>query len=156
MLHRSLIILMVLAGCQPKGEKGAIERIEIRESGWESLDITLTKSGQGHFEQTGYLPPPIKKTFQISPKDFSKLASRLSEFRHQAVPRNEESLLEMTKRSCPLGVPVGYDMGGTYIRWVGKGFDEHFLADFGCDPQRMKGRNNRLSAIVQSLPLPKP
>ena len=154
MFDRSIALLVFLTGCQQTSENRAVERIEIRESGWESLDVTLANTGQGSFERTGLAPSPVTGKFEIRPDAFNSLVKRLSEFRQQAVPRTETSIIEMGERRCPDGVPFATDNGAIYVRWVGKGFDEHFLADLGCDGDRMRDRNTRLFEIVQSLPIP--
>lgn len=154
MLCRTTAFLVFLAGCQPIAGNSTVERIEIRESGSESLDITLVKTGQGSFERTGLAPPPINGKFEISPEAFNSLMKQLSEFRKQAVPRTESSIIEMGERRCPDGVPFMTDNGAIYVRWAGNGFAEHFLADLGCDGDRMRDRNARLLEIVRGLPIP--
>ena len=148
---RHLIPALLLAGCGPSVADGPVQRIEIRQSGWESLDITIARSGSGSFERSGPTPEPTVGDFRIKPKSFKEIEARLAEFRKKAVPRTNESIEEMVNRRCPEGVPYVTDRGAIYVRWVGDGFDQHYLAKLGCDYERYSKRNAKLIAVVRSL-----
>lgn len=149
-----LALAVVVGGCQPSGQQEQADRIEIRQSGWESLDLSVSNDGKGAFERTGLAPLPITGTFRISPRDFRSLEARLSEFRKEAVPRTDASIQEMGNRRCPEGVPYVTDQGAIYVRWVGESFDQHYLASLGCDRERNAKRNAKLLEVVRSLPVP--
>ncbi|MDZ4306440.1 MAG: hypothetical protein U0988_01020, partial [Allopontixanthobacter sp.] len=68
--------------------------------------------------------------------------------------RTDASIQEMGERRCPEGIPFVTDNGAIYIRWIGRGFDQHYVADLGCDKDRYRDRNSKLLAIVRSLPIP--
>ncbi len=155
MTARCLAFALLLAGCGPTGPASPVQRIEIRQSGWESLDVAISRTGQASFEKSEPGPQPRAGAFRISSQDFDKLEARLAEFRRQAVPRTDASIQEMLRRQCPDGVPYTTDRGAVYLRWVGPDFDQHYLADLGCDSERNADRNAKLLAIVSGFPLPK-
>lgn len=156
MTARYLAPALLLAGCGPSIPEGPVQRVEIRQSGWESLDVAVARSGVGSFERSGPAPEPITGAFRITPQDFSNLEARLAEFRKSAVPRTNASIEEMGNRRCPEGVPYVTDNGAIYVRWIGDGFDQHYLADLGCDRDRSSNRNAKLREVVRSLPVREP
>ena len=156
MIARYLALALLLAGCGPNVADGPAQRIEIRQSGWESLEVTIARSGSGSFEQSGLAPEPISGAFRLTPQRFNEIESHLAEFRKNAVPRTDESIEEMANRRCPDSVPYVTDNGAIYVRWVGDGFDQHYLAELGCDYKRYSDRNAKLIAVVRSFPVPTP
>lgn len=154
MIYRFLAPLLLLTGCGKGVPEGPVQRIEIRQSGWESIDIVVTRSGSGSFELSGLAPEPITGTFRVTPQEFINLEARISEFRKSAVPRTDATIEKMVNRRCPQGVPYVTDNGAIYVRWIGNGFDQHYLAELGCDSQRNADRNAKLIAVVRSLPVP--
>lgn len=153
MICRCLTLAFVLAGCVPTSPKEPVQRIEVRQSGWQSLDLAVTRTGIGSFKQSGNWSQQRTGTFRINPHDFDKIEAGFAEFHKVAVPVTDASIQEMGNRRCPEGVPYVTDNGAIYVRWVGEGFDQHYLADLGCDQKRNANRNATLSASVRDLKL---
>jgi hypothetical protein len=151
MISRCLILAFVLAGCGPTVPNEHVQRIEVRQSGWQSLDVAVTRTGIGSFEQSGNGARQRTGTFRINPHDFDKIEAGFAQFHKEAVPVTDASLQEMGNRRCPEGVPYVTDNGAIYVRWVGEGFDQHYLAHLGCDQKRNANRNATLSASVRDL-----
>ena len=156
MIIRYLAPALLLTGCGPRFSEEPVKRIELRQSGWESLDVSVASNGFGSFERSGPAPEPITGNFRITPQDFSVLEARLDEFRKSAVTRTNASIQEIGNRRCPSGVPYVTDLGAIYVRWIGEGFDQHYVADLGCDRERHAERNVKLNEIVSSLPVSRP
>jgi hypothetical protein len=70
------------------------------------------------------------------------------------VPLNGESVNRVLEERCPKGVPNVTDAGGFWVRWTGPGYQRHYTADFGCDHERNRARNEELRDIMRSLPVP--
>lgn len=156
MIARYLAPTLLLTSCGPSTPERPVQQIELRQSGWESLDVAVARGGAGSFEILGLDPEPITGAFRITSQEFSALEARLAEFRKSAVPRTDASIQEMGNRRCPEGVPYVTDNGAIYVRWIGEGFDQHYLADLGCDRERNTKRNAKLIEVVESLPVPRP
>ncbi|MDZ4307470.1 MAG: hypothetical protein U0988_06380, partial [Allopontixanthobacter sp.] len=85
MIGRCIAFMLMLGGCQPAAEHRPVEQIELRQSGWESLDVSVTSTGIGSFERTGIAPGSKTGSFRMTSSDFKSLGTRLSEFRDEAV-----------------------------------------------------------------------
>ncbi|QLC21240.1 hypothetical protein HFP51_02980 [Parasphingopyxis sp. CP4] len=153
-LISSIFLAVLLLACA-EPDRGDIERIEIRESGWSSTDIEIDRSGAGQYHRSEPFPDGSGGSFSISHEEFSQLVRRLDRYRRQAVPVTDESIEAFIHGSCSPADTENfvYDAGALWIRWVGPGFDEHYLADFECDPDRYGERNADLGDILQSLPI---
>ena len=68
---------------------------------------------------------------------------------------SDDSVARMIEFRCPEGVPEITDAGGFWVHWVGPGYDRHYSADFGCDHERNRTRNDELRSVLQALPLPR-
>jgi hypothetical protein len=134
--------------------KPRIDRIEIRESGWSSRDIELNRDGRGRYRLSDY-PRKRSGKFSVTPQQFERLRDKLEEFRGAAVPFTNESVREFIEGTCPEGVPYVTDVGAVYIRWIGPGTDEHYLAELGCDRDGHADRNRKLEEILKILPAPR-
>lgn len=156
MFFRCTALALMVASCAPPVGQGPVERIEIRQSGWESVDISVASTGVGSFERTGLGLQSVTGSFRISPGYFRSMEERLAEFRKHAVPRTDASIQELGNMRCPEGLPFVTDNGAIYVRWIGEGFDEHYLASLGCDKARNADRNSKLLGIVRNLPVPAP
>ena len=103
------------------------------------------------------MPGGTSGSFSIQPQQFASIVQRLEPFRKQAVPVTEKSLAEIVRgEACPDGTPFMTDAGGVWVRWIGPSYDKHYLADFGCDPDRKAARNKALLMIVESFPVLQP
>jgi hypothetical protein len=145
------LALIFLAACH---DTSKIDEISIRKSGWSALNVTVSDKGRGQYEITEF---PRNKTgsFSFTPQQFTALRAKLEPFRRKAVPYSERSVRQfIVGTPCPKGVPYVTDRGAVYIRWKGRGLDEHFLADFECDYMRNADRNAELLDIVKGFPLP--
>ncbi|MCT2398657.1 hypothetical protein [Novosphingobium mangrovi (ex Huang et al. 2023)] len=150
---RSLLALsfLITVGACSEASDGKIDEIDLRVSGWSSVDISLTRQGEGHFE----LDPSRKVgAFNVTPQQFDQFRKRLEPYRQAATPYSDSSALQFIQQGCPDGSPQIRDAGAVYIRWVGSGLDEHFLADFGCNASQNAARNKSLLNAVKSLPIP--
>lgn len=142
------------ASCQdPRAEQ--IDRIEGKFGGWNAIEFTINRTGDGTFVSYPLNPPPKTTPFKVLPAAFEAFERRLSKYRDEAVPVTEKSIRANMDFVCPPGVPNVTDQGFAHIIWVGRNVKKHFLADFGCDHIRYKARNDDLREIVASLPLPK-
>lgn len=70
------------------------------------------------------------------------------------MPLTDASARAFIERKCPKGTPVIIDAGAIWVRWTGPGFDDHYMADLGCDPRRNAARNEELVSIFKSVPVP--
>jgi hypothetical protein len=152
MVAISLSILTV--GCSSPEPASKIDRVELRVSGWSSVDVEVNRRGEGRYHLSEPLPNGRGGSFSIQPQQFTALVERLQPFRRQAVPLTDESAQEFINRECPEGVPFVTDAGAVWVHWTGPNFDEHFLADLGCDAERNAARNRELLNAVKSLPVP--
>jgi hypothetical protein len=144
-------------GCSGSERAPTIERVEMRLSGWTALDVSVNKMGQGQYHSNRPRPGGNSGSFSIQPQQFASILQRLEPFRRQAVPVTERSKAEFVEgKPCPEGTPFVTDAGGFYVRWVGPSYNQHYLADLGCDWERNVERNKALLAIVESLPVPQP
>jgi hypothetical protein len=150
----AVLLAALLTGCGAPGPAPRIDLIELRQSGWEALDVVVARNGRGRFHRSHPLPRGRGGSFAIAPRQFEQLLERLAPFQREAVPVTAESVARFIDARCPEGVHRATDMAAIYLRWVGRGVDRHYLADLGCDPERHTARNGALRAIIASLPLP--
>jgi hypothetical protein len=162
MFRFPIALLLFLGGCVLQQDTSQVERIEINQSGEEALVIAVSRDGHSSFERigttppnwTGPPPPNTRGTFHLNANEFHALERQLSEFQGKAVPRTDASLRAIMDWRCPEGTPFTYDLGAIYVRWMGAKSDVHYWADLGCDKIRMRSRNAKLFAAIQSLPIP--
>ena len=147
-------ILLFATSCAPDSSNEKIERLEIRLSGWSSLDVAINEDGNGTYEDSETYPARTKGRFKLTRAELLELLARLQPYREQAVPFSEESALRFIEQACPEGVPKVTDAGAFYARWLTVDNDVHYLADFGCDHKRLADRNGELRKIVEGLPIP--
>ena len=133
---------------------GPIDRIEMRSSGWSSLDVEVTSTGDGRYRLSHPDPNGPSGTFRMSEQQFSQLLTRLEPYRSEAVTVTEQNVRTATDGRCQAGSDYITDHGGVWIRWVGQGIDEFYLAELGCDAGRHTGRNADLHDILNSFPTP--
>ena len=147
------LFLSVVGACAD-APPPAVDRIELRVSGWSAVDISVSRQGKSSYHLSEPLPDGKSGTFSLSPQRFDELRKRLEPYRKTAVPFSEKSAREFILESCPKGVPFTYDTGAVWVHWVGPHSNQHFIADLGCDADKHAVRNEDLLAIVQSLPVP--
>jgi hypothetical protein len=152
-IELSAFLLLLVTACTD-APPSVVDRVEIRLSGWESVDISVNRHGSGNYRLSE--PPPDGKggTFSLPPQQFDQLLKRLEPYRKKAVPFTDASAMKFQLRQCPKGVPFMTDQGAFYVRWISSRSDQHYLADLGCDPSGFRARNDKLLAILQSLPVP--
>lgn len=147
-------LLLIATSCAPDGNGETVERLEMRLSGWSSLDIVIDAQGNGAYEDSEPYPDGKTGRFKLTQSELLELLAKLEPYRAQAVPFSEESAMGFIKRTCPKGVPKVTDAGAFYSRWLTANHDIHYLADFGCDPERLADRNRELLQVVEGLPIP--
>lgn len=147
-------LAMFMVGCSGPERAPQLDRVELRVSGWSAVDVEVTSRGEGKYHLSAPSPNGRSGSFSIQPQQFAALVERLEPFRRQAVPLTDNSARELIDRTCPEGVPFVTDAGAVWVHWVGPGFDEHYIADLGCDAERHAARNNELIKLVKSLPVP--
>ena len=147
-------LAVVAAGCSDPAPAPKVDRVELRISGWSALDVEVNSRGEGRYRLGEPFPKGRGASFALPPDRFTALVERLEPFQRQAVPVTATSVEAFISRTCPEGVPFATDAGGVWIRWIGPGFDRHYGADLGCDPERNAARNEELLGLVRSLPVP--
>jgi hypothetical protein len=150
----ALIAMLSVVACS-KADRPEIEKIEIRQSGWQSEDVTITSTGLGNYHVSEPYPEGQSGTFKMTHEQFVSFLSGLEPYRAEAEPYTDESALRFIKYPCPPKVPRTTDAGAMYIRWRGPEYDMHFLMDFGCDAKRHAKRNNQLRRTIERLPVPR-
>lgn len=126
----------------------------MRLSGDAAVDVEISSGGKGRYRLSEPFPQGRSGVFSLSSQQFAALVERLRPFQGQSVPLTEESVKELLEYSCPQGVPKVTDLGGFWLHWIGPKYDHHYAADFGCDHERNRARNEELRAILESLPVP--
>lgn len=147
------LLLALLIGCQPSRRMLPVDRVELRLSGWTALDVEVSRSGDGRYHLSEPYPQGRSGAFRVGQRDFDLLLERLAAYRREAVPTTRKSAREFIESGCPSGNFVT-DQGAVYVRWIGPKTDEHYLADLGCDQGKHAARNEDLSKIIDSLPVP--
>ena len=129
----------------------------MRRSGWTALDISVNKRGDGQYRLSWPLPNGTSGSFSIKPEQVASIVQRLEPYRKEAVPVTEKSMAEFVEgKPCPPDKPFTTDAGGVWVHWIGPGYNEHYLADLGCDAERNAARNKALLTILESFPVPQP
>jgi hypothetical protein len=146
--------LLIVTSCAPDNSGETIERLEIRLSGWSSLDIVIDAEGNGTYENSEPYPDGTTGRFKLTRAELLELLAKLEPYRTQAVPFSEESAMGFIERTCPKGVPKVTDAGAFYARWLTGNQDIHYLARLGCDHERLADRNKELLKVVGGLPIP--
>lgn len=149
----AILLIAFTTGCAERQAPTRVERIEMRESGWTSVDVQINRRGEGQYQMSLY-PSEKKGSFSVSPRQFAALVTRLRPFQEQAVPMNDQSIRKIFEFRCPKELPDVTDAVGFWIRWVGTNYDRHYSVDFGCDYERNRVRNNQLRSILEDLPIP--
>jgi len=147
------LALVLITSCAPESDDEKIERLEIRLSGWSSLDIVIDEEGNGAYRDSEPHPDGTSGRFELDEAELTELLARLRPYRDQSVPVSDENALEFIDRTCPEGVPLTFDAGAFYARWLTTKADTHYFADFGCDHERLLERNRELLDIVNGLPI---
>lgn len=147
-------VLLIATSCASDSRGKEIERLEMRLSGWSSLDVVIDAGGDGTYKDSEPHPDGTKGDFKLTRAELLELLAKLLPYRKRAVPFSEESTMRFIERVCPKGVPEVTDAGAFYVRWQSADDDVHYLADFGCDHERLADRNRELREIVEGLPIP--
>lgn len=148
------LLLAFLTACSAPDRVQTVERVELRLSGWEALDVEVNRQGEGRWRLSEPIPNGRTGAFRITAQQFARLVERLAVYRRQAAPMTDESMLEMMRRTCPAGVHFITDQGAVWVHWTGSNVNDHYSADLGCDPERNARRNEDLMSILQTLPVP--
>ena len=148
-----ILLITLTTGCAERQAPTRVDRIEMRASGWTSVDVQINRRGEGHYQMSLY-PSEKKGSFFVSPQQFADLVNRLRPFQEQAAPINDQSIRKILDFRCPEELPDVTDAGGFWIRWVGLNYDRHYSADFGCDYKRNRVRNKQLRSILDDFPIP--
>ncbi|WP_230293048.1 hypothetical protein [Croceicoccus sp. Ery5] len=147
-------VLLVASSCMPDTGNEKIERLEMRLSGWSSLDIVIDEEGNGTYRDSEPFPDGATGHFKLDQDELTKVLASLQLYRELSVPFSDESAMEFIERTCPKGVPSVTDAGAFYARWHTATSDTHYLADFGCDYERYADRNRDIIKLVKTLPIP--
>jgi len=149
----SLAFLLTLS-CKAAEPVPKVDRIEMRQSGWSAVDVKIDSRGAGRYELSDF--PKKAGSFSLTPQQHAALLKRLEPFQREAEPMTEESIKRVLDVRCPEGLPSVTDAGGLWVHWVGPNYDRHYSADFGCDYERNRARNDELRGILRSLPIQLP
>lgn len=149
----SLLLTILVASAAPTGAQ-PVERIELRRSGWTSLDIEVNRQGESRYDDFDPDLGRRRGSFSLNAQQFDNLLARLAVYRRESVPMSDESMRALRQQTCPVGAAFVTDMGGIWVHWIGPGTDEHYFAELGCDPDRNARRNADLHSILQGLPVP--
>lgn len=146
--------LLIATSCAPESSVEKIERLEMRLSGWSSLDVVIDAEGNGTYEDSEPHPDGTTGRFRLTRSELLELLAKLQSHQKQAVTFSDESAMRFIEQTCPIGVPEVTDAGAFYVRWLTANHDIHYLADFGCDHERLADRNRELLKVVEGLPIP--
>jgi len=147
----SLIFLLTLS-CKSAEPLPKVDRIELRQSGESAIDIEIDTRGVGRYELSNF-PKKQAGSFSLTAQQHAALLKQLEPFQKEAEPLTDESIERVLEARCPEGVPSVTDAGGFWVHWVGPDYDSHYSADFGCDYERLRARNDELRGILRSLPI---
>lgn len=147
-------MLLLASSCAPNSNDDKIERLELRLSGWTSLDIVIDGEGNGTYRDSEPSPNGTTGRFKLNQEKLTEILTTLQHFRERSVPFSDESAMRLIERTCPEGVPSVTDHGAFYVRWFAANSDTHYMADLGCDYKRYADRNRDILELVQSLPIP--
>jgi hypothetical protein len=143
---------LFIFGCGRSASSLPVESVELGATG---LDVRITSQGKGSYLYGMSNPSQKRTTFDIGSTGFKRLISSVAPFRIHAGPI-KQTVERFYNNACSEGVPFVTDQGLISVRWTGKGFDQIYIADLGCDYDRNAARNKKLFAILNSLPVPKP
>lgn len=147
-------VLLIASSCVPGSRNEKIERLEMRLSGWSSLDIMINEEGNGTYSDSEPFPDGATGRFKLDRDELAEVLASLQPYREQSEPFSNKSATEFMERTCPEGVPSVTDAGAFYVRWHTANSETHYLADFGCDYERYADRNRNIIKLVKSLPIP--
>ncbi|GEN99944.1 hypothetical protein NSE01_17770 [Novosphingobium sediminis] len=157
--HRALMrasialwAVLIVAGCR-NAQRPEIERVEMRRSGWSSIDVSINSAGVVNYRLSKPYPNGKTGTVHITHDQFTEFVDSLEVYRAKAEPYRDESAVRFVKAECPPKLWTT-DQGAMYIRWFGPQYDAHFLMDFGCDVDRNAIRNRQMRQKFERLPLP--
>lgn len=157
--HRALMrasvalwAVLMVAGCR-NAQRPEIERVEMRRSGWSSIDVSINSAGSVRYRLSKPYPFGKTGTVYITRDQFAKFVDSLEPYRAKAEPYSDESAERFMKADCPPNLRTT-DQGAMYIRWFGPQYDAHFLMDLGCDVDRHAIRNRQMRRKFERLPLP--
>lgn len=143
---------LFIFGCERSALSLPVEVVELWALG---LDVRITSQGKGSYLYGTPNPSRKRTTFEIGSTGFKRLMTSVAPFRTQAGP-TEQTVERSFNTACPKGMPFVTDQGSISVRWTGKGLDQVYIADLGCDYVRNAARNKKLLTILNSLPVPKP
>ena len=149
---RSALTLLIgasIAGCGPSAMSAPVQYLEVRAAG---LEVQIADTGRGHYIY-GYDRPRKSQFFNIGPSGFQKAIKAFAPYRSESGSINDVAA-RISAGACPDGISYGTDQGGISVRWIGRGFDNLFYVDFGCDYEKNASRNEKISAALKSLPIP--
>ncbi|HEX6784493.1 MAG TPA: hypothetical protein VF098_07555 [Sphingomicrobium sp.] len=153
----TLLPAAFVLSCTGAKPSPTINRVTMRISGWSATDISVNSRGEARYHRSLPRPNGTNGSFSISPAEFANLVQRLEPFRKNSIPVTADSMREFALgETCPPGKLTVIDVGAVWVRWQGPGYDQHYLADLGCDVKRNAERNHALLEIVESLPAPQP
>ncbi len=150
--HVASLVFLLTLSCEAAEPLPKVDRIEMRQSGWSAVDVEIDSRGVGHFQLSGFHKKHAG-SFSLTPQQHAALLKRLEPFQREAEPLTDESSKRVLEARCPEGIPRVTDAGAFWVHWVGSNFDRHYLADFGCDYERNRARNDELRGILRSLPI---
>ena len=82
----SLLLTILVGSAAPTGAQ-PVERIELRQSGWTSLDIHVNRQGESSYDD---FQPDLhghrRGTFRLSAQQYDDLVARLAVYRRESVP----------------------------------------------------------------------
>ena len=119
-----------IAACADSPSSEPVEQIEMRISGWSSLDVVIDADGHGSFEVSEPFPKGKNGSFQISRAEFLQVLEKLEPYRVQSEEFSDEGIAAYIDRRCPEGIPSVTDAGAFYVRWKTEKTDQHFLIQF--------------------------
>jgi len=150
----AILILILIASCRGPERAPNVQHIEMKLSGDSAVVVEVNSRGEGRYQVSEPFPTGRSGTFLLSPQQFAALVERLRPFERTSVPLTDQSIREILEFKCAEGLPHVTDAGGFWIRWTGQEYDRHYAADFGCDHERNRDRNDHLRGIIGGLPVP--
>lgn len=148
----ALLVSLLTLSCKATEPLPKVDRIEMRQSGWSAVDVEIDNRGIGRYELSDF-PKKQAASFTLTPQQHAALLKRLEPFQQEAEPLTDESINRVLEARCPKSAPSVTDAGGFWVHWVGSNYDRHYSADFGCDYERHRARNDELRGILRSLPI---
>ncbi len=149
----SSLILLLTVSCHATEPSPKIDRIELRSSGWSAIDVEIDSRGRGRYKFSGW-PREKSGSFVVAAKQFAALLKQLEPFRLKSERMTEASIKRVIHARCADGTTGVKDAGAFWVHWVGPHYNNHYLFQRGCDPERNREQNDELNAALDSLPLP--